>query len=127
MLSKNFVFHKEELPAGSSFLLCRRKAMEEKIINDNVDELLKKMEGYFKEAVEAHKPLQDKLNEDVKALMDEFDSKAETIRFEQIKSLSDYIALTISMPLSEETKEKIIEELVERCGEDVREEDRKCE
>jgi hypothetical protein len=95
--------------------------MEVKIINDRVDELLTEMEGYFKEAVEAHKPLQGKLNEDVKKLMDEFDSKEETIRFEKIKSLSDYIALTISMPLEESTKEKIIEELVAniRGDEDV--------
>lgn len=88
------------------------------IINNNVDKLLSEMEVYFKEAVEAHKPLQDKLNDDVKKLMDEFDAKKETARYEKIKSLSDYIALTISMPLSEELKEKIIEALVKECGED---------
>lgn len=88
---------------------------EEKIINDKVDELLVEMEGMFKEAVEAHKPLQDKLNEDVKALMNEFDEREETKRFEKIKSLSDYIALTISMPIEESTKEKIIEEIVRGC------------
>lgn len=96
------------------------KSMEnEKIINDKVDELLVKMEGYFKEAVENHKPLQDKLNDKVKALMDEFDGKEETKRFQQVKDFSDYIALTISMPLTEETKERIIEELVKECEKDV--------
>lgn len=90
----------------------------EKIINDNVDELLVKMEGYFKEAVENHKPLQDELNDKVKALMDEFDGKEETKRFQMVKDFSDYIALTISMPISEETKEHIIEELVKECEKD---------
>lgn len=90
----------------------------EKIINDKVDKLLSEMEAYFKDAVEAHKPLQDELNDKVKALMDEFDAKKETIRYEQVKSLSDYIALTISMPLTEEIKEKIIEELVKIVGEE---------
>lgn len=89
---------------------------EEKIINDKVDGLLTKMEVYFKEAVEAHKPLQDKLNDDVKKLMDEFDAAEETVRYEQVKAYSDFIALTISMPLSEELKERIIEELIEGCG-----------
>ena len=93
-------------------------SMEEKIINDNVDELLVRMEGHFKEAVEAHKPLQDKLNEEVKKLMDEFDKKEETKRFQKVKDFSDYIALTISMPLEEETKERIIEELVKECEKD---------
>lgn len=93
--------------------------MEEKIINDKVDGLLSEMEVHFKEAVEAHKPLQDKLNEDVKALMDEFDAKEETVRYEQVKAYSDYIALTISMPLSEELKERIIEELVKGCEKNV--------
>jgi len=93
--------------------------MEEKIVNDKVDELLSKMEVYFKEAVEAHKPLQDKLNDEVKALMDEFDLRSETIRYQKVKDLSDYIALTISMPLTEELKERIIEELVKECGENA--------
>lgn len=93
--------------------------MEEKIVNDKVDKLLEKMEVYFKEAVEAHKPLQDKLNDEVKALMDEFDLRAETLRYQKVKDLSDYIALTISMPLSEELKERIIEELVKECGENA--------
>lgn len=99
--------------------------MEEKIINDKVDELLCKMEAYFKEAVENHKPLQDKLNEDVKALMNEFDEKEETKRFEQIKAYSDFIALAISMPIGDELKERIIEELVKMAGEkdgDIQEE-----
>ena len=89
--------------------------MTDKIINDNVDSLLTKMEGYFKEAVEAHKPLQDELNEKVKSLMNEFDEREETKRFQQVKDFSDYIALTISMPLSEEVKERIIEELIKEC------------
>ncbi len=85
------------------------------IINDNVDKLLSRMEVHFKEAVEKHKPLQDELNEKVKGLMNEFDDKEETKRFQQVKDFSDYIALTISMPLEESTKEKIIEELVSIC------------
>lgn len=97
--------------------------MEEKIVNDKVDKLLVKMEVYFKEAVEAHKPLQDKLNDEVKALMDEFDLKAETVRYQKVKDLSDYIALTISMPLSEELKERIIEELVKECGKNAMDEE----
>lgn len=88
---------------------------KEPIINDRVDKLLSDMEVYFKDAVEAHKPLQDKLNDEVKALMDEFDATEETKRYEQVKAYSDYIALTISMPLTEELKEKIIEELVKGC------------
>ena len=99
--------------------------MEEKIINDKVDELLSKMEVYFKDAVEAHKPLQDKLNDDVKALMDEFDKKKETIKYEQVKAFSDFIALTISMPLTEDVKEKIIEELVKIVGEEDEQKDSK--
>ena len=91
--------------------------MEEKIINDNVDKLLTKMEVYFKDAVEKHKPLQDELNEKVKSLMDEFDLKEETKRFQEVKDFSDFIALALSMPLSEEIKEKIIEELVKVCEE----------
>ena len=89
--------------------------MEDKIINDKVDGLLVEMEGHFKKAVEAHKPIQDELNEKVKALMDEFDEREETKEFQKVKDFSDYIALTISMPLEDETKERIIEELVRRC------------
>lgn len=91
----------------------------EKIINDRVDSLLGKMETYFKEAVEAHKPLQDELNDKVKKLMDEFDETKETKRYEKVKSIADYITLSISMPLPDELKEQIIEKLVEECGEDV--------
>ena len=90
---------------------------KEVIINDNVDKLLTEMEGYFKEAVEAHKPLQDELNDKVKALMDEFDSKEETITYEKIKSFADFIAFTVSLPLSEELKEDIIKALVEKARE----------
>lgn len=85
------------------------------IINDKVDGLLVEMEKHFKKAVEAHKPIQDELNEKVKALMDEFDEREETKEFQKVKDFSDYIALTISMPLEDETKERIIEELVRRC------------
>jgi chromosome condensin MukBEF ATPase and DNA-binding subunit MukB len=95
--------------------------MSEKIINDKVDGLLTKMEVYFKEAVEKHKPLQDELNDKVKALMDEFDEREETKRFQMVKDFSDYIALTISMPISEGTKERIIEELIKECEENGKE------
>lgn len=93
--------------------------MDEKIINDRVDELLKRMEVHFKEAVEAERPLQNDLDEAVKMLMDEFDKNEEVIRFQKVKDFSDYIALTISMPLPEELKEKIIEALVKECEQDV--------
>lgn len=92
--------------------------MEEKIINDKVDGLLVKMEGYFKEAVENHKPLQDELNNKVKELMAEFDEKDETKRYEAVKAFADYIALTVSMPIPEELKEAIIEALVKECEKD---------
>ena len=86
--------------------------MEEKIINERVDELLVEMEKEYKEAVEAHRPLQEKLDNEVKKLMNEFDEKEETKRFEKVKAMADYIALTVNMPLTDETKEKVIEELV---------------
>lgn len=85
----------------------------EKIINDKVDKLLSEMEVYFKEAVEGNKPLQEELNAEVKKLMDAFDEREEVRRFQEVKDISDYIALTIGMPLKEGTKERIIEELVE--------------
>ena len=72
--------------------------MDEKIMNDKVDGLLKEMEVYFKRAVEAERPLQQKLDEEVKKLMDEFDEKEETKRFQEVKDFSDYIALSLSMP-----------------------------
>ena len=87
----------------------------EKIINEKVDNLLVEMEGYFKEAVEKNKVAQDELDKKVKALIDEHDAKEEVARFTKVKDLSDYLALTISMPLEEETKEKVIEELVKEC------------
>ena len=87
----------------------------EKIINEKVDNLLVEMEGYFKEAVEKNKVAQDELDKKVKALIDEHDAKEEVVRFTKVKDLSDYMALTISMPLEEETKEKVIEELVKEC------------
>ena len=86
--------------------------MEGKIINENVDNLLVEMEKIYKDAVEAHKPLQDELNKKVEELMHEFDEKEETKTFEKVKAKTDFIALTISMPLKDETKERIIEELV---------------
>ena len=86
--------------------------MEEKIINERVDGLLVEMEKEYKEAVEAHRPLQEELDNEVKKLMDEFDKREETKRFEKVKAMADYIALTVKMPLTEETKEKVIEELV---------------
>ena len=92
--------------------------MDEKIINDKVDELLKEMEVHFKGAVEKERPLQNELDEKVKKLMDEFDEKEEVIRFQKVKDFSDYIALTISMPFPEELKERIIEALVKECEED---------
>ena len=60
---------------------------------------------------------EDELNDKVKALMDEFDLKKETIRYEQIKSFADFIALSMSMPLPEELKEDIIKTLVEKARE----------
>ena len=86
--------------------------MEEKIINERVDGLLVEMEKEYKEAVEAHRPLQEELDNEVKKLMDEFDKREETKRFEKVKAMADYIALTVNMPLTDETKEKVIEELV---------------
>lgn len=91
--------------------------MEEKILNDKVDELLVEMEKIFKESAEKQKPLQEELDNKVRALMDEYDSNEDIVRFEKIKAQADYIALTLSMPLAEETKEKIIEELVKGCEE----------
>lgn len=85
----------------------------EKIINDKVDSMLVKMEGIFKEAVEANKVCQDELDKKVKALIDKHDAKEAVKRYVKVKDLSDYIALTLSMPLEESTKEKIVEELVE--------------
>ena len=85
---------------------------EEKIINDKVDELLKSMEERFKEAVEKNREAQEELDKKVKVLIDEHDAKEEVKEFVKIKDISDYIALTISMPLEEETKERVIEELV---------------
>lgn len=84
----------------------------EKIINEKVDNMLVEMEKKYKEAVEAHRPLQEELDKKVKALMDEFDKREETERFEKVKAMADYLALTINMPLKDETKERVIEELV---------------
>jgi hypothetical protein len=87
------------------------------IINEKVDKLLVEMEGYFKEAVERNSEAQKELDERVKVLIDEHDKKEEVQRFIKVKDLSDYLALTLSMPLKEETKEKIVEEIVEGCRE----------
>ena len=86
--------------------------MENKIINDKVDSMLVRMEGIFKEAVEANKVCQEELDKKVKALIDEHDEKEEVKRYVKVKDLSEFIALAISMPLKESTKEEIIEELV---------------
>ena len=95
----------------SLFLYVKGTDME-KIINEKVDSLLVKMEGIFKEAVEANRVCQEELDKKVKALIDEHDEKEEVKRYVKVKDLSDYIALTISMPLKDETNEVIIEELV---------------
>lgn len=89
--------------------------MEGTIINEKVDALLVEMEGYFKEAVERNSEAQKELDEKVKVLIDEHDGKEEVKRFVKVKDLSDYLALTLSMPLQEETKERIVEEIVEGC------------
>lgn len=89
--------------------------MEGEIINKNVDNLLVEMEGIFKEAVEKNKVAQDELDGKVKALIDEHDAKEEVKTFTKVKDLSDYMALTISMPLEDSTKEEIIEQLVKEC------------
>ena len=86
---------------------------DELVINERVDGMLSKLEEYFKAAVEGNKPLQDELNVKVKELMDEHDEKEEVKKFESVKAIVDYITLTLSMPMSDETKERIIEELVE--------------
>lgn len=88
---------------------------EEMIMNERVDGLLREIEAEYKKAVEEHKPLQEGLDKEVKKLVDEFDSKEETKRYEKMKALADYIALTINMPLEDGTKEKVIEELVKEC------------
>ena len=87
------------------------------VINENVDNKLKEMEIYFKEAVEGNKPLQDELNAKVKELMDAHDEKEEVKKFESVKAMADFIALALSMPITDETKERIIVELVKECEE----------
>ncbi len=86
--------------------------MEEKIINDRVDSLLVRIEGYFKEAVEKNKECQDELDGKVKALIDEHDEKEEVKKFVKVKDLVDFITLALSMPLEDSTKERIVEEIV---------------
>ena len=90
---------------------------EDIVINENVDSLLSKMEVFFKESVEGKNPLQEELNAKVKELMDAYDEKDEVKKFESVKAIVDYITLTLSMPLTDETKERIIEELVKECEE----------
>lgn len=87
----------------------------EKIINDKVDKLLKRMEKEFKKAANENKKLNEELDQKVKKLIEEHDSKAEVKRYVEVKDLADYIALTISMPIKEGTKERVIEEIVEEC------------
>lgn len=89
----------------------------EVVINEHVDSLLSKMEVIFKDAVEGNKPLQEELNAEVKKLMDAYDEKDDVKKFESVKAIVDYITLTLSMPLTDETKEKVIEELTKECEE----------
>lgn len=89
--------------------------MEGKIINEKVDGLLSRMENIFKDAVEKNAECQKELDTKVKALIDEHDAKEEVKRFVKVKDLSDYLALTISMPMTVETKERVIEEIVGEC------------
>ena len=92
-----------------------KRSMGEPIINQKVDALLVKMESKFKEAVEKNKKAQEELDSKVKVLIDEHDAKEEVKEYVKVKDLSDYIALTISMPLSEGLKEEVIEEIVKEC------------
>lgn len=85
------------------------------IVNNKVDSMLKEFEKPFKEAAEKNKKLNEELDEKVRALMDEHDKNKDVVRFVKLKDFADYIALTVSMPLKEETKEKIIEELMKEC------------
>lgn len=91
--------------------------MSDIVINENVDNLLKKLEVFFTESVEGKKSLQGKLDEEVKKLMDEYDETDEVKKFESVKAIVDYITLTLSMPLGDELKEKIVETLVKECEE----------
>jgi hypothetical protein len=91
--------------------------MSDIVINENVDNLLKELEVYFTESVEGKKPLQLELDKKVKELMDEYDEKDEVKKFENVKAIVDYITLTLSMPLEDELKEKIVEKLVKECEE----------
>ena len=92
--------------------------MSDIVINENVDNLLKKLEVFFTESVEGKKPLQGELDAKVKELMDAYDETEEVKRFEKVNAIVDYITLTISMPLEDELKEKIIETLVKECEKD---------
>ena len=87
------------------------------IINEKVDNMLKELEIHFKESVEGKKPIQGELDAKVKGLMDEYDEREEVKKFESVKAIVDYITLTLSMPLSDEIKEEIIERLVKECEE----------
>lgn len=95
------------------------------VINERVDSMLTKMEKFFKEAVEGKNPLQEELNAKVKELMDAYDEKDEVKKFESVKAIVDYITLTLSMPLLDETKEKVIEELTKECEEKYGVDDKK--
>ena len=90
----------------------------DKIVNDKVDNYLVEMEGIFKEAVEKNKELNEELDKKVKVLIDEHDAKAEVKRYQKVKDLSDYIALTISMPLEDRIKEEIIESILRELKKD---------
>lgn len=94
------------------------KKVEVEIINEKVDSDLKKLEKIYGDALEGNKVAQEELDNKVKELMKEFDDKEAVKSYVKVKDISDYIALTISMPMSDEVKEKVIEELVKVCEED---------
>lgn len=94
------------------------KKVEVEIINEKVDSDLKKLEKIYGDALEGNKVAQEELDSKVKELMKEFDDKEAVKSYVKVKDISDYIALTISMPMSDEVKEKVIEELVKVCEED---------
>lgn len=92
--------------------------MEDKIINEKVDSMLKEIEEIFKKAVEGNKACNEELDKKVKVLVDEHDKKKEVVKYQKVKDLTDFIALAISMPIKEEIKEEIIKELLEECEKD---------
>ncbi len=104
-----------KIGATSLALIFYIKEKDMEIVNNKVDSMLKEFEVPFKEAAEKNKKLNEELDEKVRALMDEHDKNEDVVRFVKLKDFADYIALTVSMPLKEETKEEIIEELMKEC------------